>query len=748
MNHWQSIVVALGILVFGWVFYTHSFQYELEVVSAFQAPPLEVAVSKDQPLLIPLRYPEKYLAGVVMYAANKATTSLIFDLSLLDGEGREVAKKTRQIISYPQSGDPIITIYLSKHASIKSGQLVTLRLAPHRDQTAVLRATIPTDGAADPVLVFSTLHRKPVSLGTQQGALVGTALGLALLLLSLVKGRSVQQQWAGAILFICLAAFLITLPYTYRAMPWGIGDWDYHHSQAHIYQQTIREYGEVPLWNPYFCGGTAALGDPEYAVLTPAFALQYFWGVETGAGLVLLLGFIITGMGVVVLGKYLGLAPVEAALSALIVIGSSALVLKASEGHLPIIFAYMWVPWILWSWLQNKSFRCGIFLTFALLQGGIYILSYTAIALGILLFMQPNRWQSFRSALVAGLWMLGLSSWQFIPTLYWLAEYQDEAFVASTNTLMNLPDIFFGRYMHNAFVINNQVSGWHEYGAYIGYGVLILALIGTSYIRSRKVVLALIVCTVVALAISSAGPVLEPLFSLLPFIPRSNISRVVLFTLLGLGLLAGFGFKRLTAQRGWAQVMAIVLAGFICIDLASLAYPIAEQGFTVPRVNDPLPAAMYPISYTDTTHTVRQQGRDIPRAYGATLQGYGTFSFCGVVGPDSAVALPTSDQPAPFITTTTAAEAKLLSWSPNTIRLKVSALQESKVTLNVNYAPGWQTNYGEVLRDQSPLTIAIPAGEAEMKVHYQPPGLLLGIAVTVLTLLAAAARLRVRLRPQ
>ncbi len=725
MKYIQVAVAIVGIIGIGWIFFSRSFAYDTEVVQGFEAPPQKITIEHTKPLVVSLLYPEQYIFGVVLYAADEQSADTLFDVTLRDKKGVNIATKKNQYTQYRKSGDPVITVLLSRHDQIKPKQEVSLVITPRAGKVVTLR-TVESG-----TLVFSTLHTKPVSFGTKQGVLIGSALGLAILLLWLARGMRMRYQWGIAVGIIILGAFLVTLPYTYRPSAWGINDWDYHHSLSHIYQQTIRQYHELPLWNPYFCGGTAALGDPEFAVFTPYFILQYLFGVESGTGYALLFCFAITGIGVMVLGKYLGLLPFEATFASIIVLCSSALVLKASEGHTPIIFAYMWVPWVFWAWLQKRALLCGVFLALMLLQGGVYILSYTALSFIALTILRKNKLRAFRVSLFAGLWMIGLSGFQLIPTLYWLKEYQDEAFVSSTYTLNNLPDIFFGRYLHHTFILKNQVSDWHEYGAYIGYGVLLLVVLGASYYASRKTVRILLLGTVLTILVASVGPIFSSFVTHIPYIPRSNISRIILFTLLSGSLLAGFGMKRLIQLSSRAWAVPVLLAGFICIDLASLAYPIAEQGFSVPRVTDALPTLAYPIAYTPETFSIRQQGLDMPRAYAATLQGYGTSSFCNVVGPKSAVAQITTKNPhPPFITSGPDTDVKLLYWSQNTIKLSVNTKQESDIGLNANYAPGWRTSAGFIYRNKPRLTLQVPSGDREITLWYHPPGMHVGLLVS------------------
>ncbi len=619
----------------------------------------------------------------------------------------------------------------------------------HKEKIALLSNAMPEDSLQAPI-VLSIIYKEPISLGATIGIIIGTFLGISFVLLHNLPIR-ISFKWLIVYGIIILCSIATLYPYISHGGQWGINDWDYRYSLAHIYSATIKEYHQIPFWNPYICGGAAGLGDPEFSLVTPYFLLQFLLGEEMGTGISIILCFIITGLGVARLAKTLQLPPLAALLSAIIVLFSSALLLKTAEGHTTIIFAFMWIPWALFAWLtayraprpaySKWAFLCGIFLTLALLQGGIYILSYTALAFGAFIGLANNRKKACLISLFAGTWMIGLGSFQLIPTLFWLKQFPDQAFVGSTYTYARFWDIFFGRYMQGVFVLKNQLSLWHEYGAYIGYGTFACALLGISYAKQSKIVRVLILGMVITLIMSSIGPLLAPVLAYLPFIPRSNISRLVLFSILCGGILAGFGVKRVLSLRSPYHAGALlILLGFISIDLISLAYPIAEQGFVIPPITENIPRTSAPISHLSEMYEFRHQGRDVPRSYGAILKGYGTSSFCAVLGPKNSVITTAAGTIAPaYLSSSENTSVKLLSWSPNTIKFSYSSENNTVITINTNYAKGWHSSYGKINPDASLVGAELPAAlDKEVSITYTPPGIFIGAIISLSTFVFAA----------
>lgn len=741
-----SCIASASIFAIAAIFLSLSGRYDQEVIQGFDAPETQIEISPSKPLRIPLPRTDKPFAGVVLYASKDDTTGTVLRAHIEDDRGNIITKKRTQKKLFSQNNRASIQIFFDTNIIAEKKQQFFLHISPYK-------GTYHLVGTPKESPVYALLFSEPVSASSKHGIYIGTALGLSIIALYYIR-MSLKKQWVFAVVIICVYSILATVPYVFRQSQWGIFDWDYRYSLAHIYQTTIINFDQFPLWNPYICGGAAALGDPEFAFFTPSFLLQFLFGVENGTGLAITLGFIITGIGVLLLAKSLKLHPVPALVSVVIVLFGSALTLKTTEGHTTIIFAFMWVPWIFWAWVASyranaklvhrMTLLCGLFLTFALLQGGIYILSYTAVAFAALSVLVPNKLRALHVSFFAYIWMIGLGSFQLVPTLFWVYEFPDQAFVGSAYTYNNLLDIFFGRYPQNAYVLQNQLSRWHEYGAYIGYGVFAFILVGISYIRHSRIARILLIGLVTSLFVSSLGPLFEPIIKYLQFLPRSNISRLVLYTIVCGGLLAGFGVKRLySALPPIYGFIPLIIIGFICIDLLSLQYPIAEQGFSVTPVSGHITHSAYPISHITESFSIRKQGNDTPRSYAAILSGYGTSSFCSVIGPKPAVVTADIGESATkYLQTDAGTTAKLLSWTPNKIVFSYTSSKSTDISINLNSARGWKTSIGNIQYTNPLLTVRVPAGTHTVKIQYLPPGMLLGIGISLVVCVFAALSFR------
>lgn len=541
---------------------------------------------------------------------------------------------------------------------------------------------------------------------------------------------------------------------------WGISDWDYYFSVHENYRQAILKYHVFPFWNPATCGGTAGLGDPEFPVVTPTFPLELIFGVPNGLRLAIWLATAIGALGMLILGKRLGLSPWAATLAALGASFGSVNLLEIVEGH-QNIFAAMWLPWIFWAWLGSyKDYKApsgtwfkaalrsscrnqvltAIFLALTFYQGGIYLLMYTALALLTLLIFMPDRKKAFLVTLYAGVIALGLAAFKLIPTLLWLRQFQDQAYASSAFTLPYLKEILFGRYLHGTQVFAAQEEGWHEYGAYIGPVIAALAIVSLTAIR-RRLVWTLWAGALLAIFLSASGPLLKPFFDQVAFIPRSNISRIILFAIIPLSLLAGIGLDNLRAWSGrkWAPIVSLMIIFLVGFDLLSLANALSQQAFVVPPVpTEELPKlAPAPIAFTPQTFSTRVAGVDYGRSYAATLRGYGTMNYCSVIGPTSMARTIYDEKGTNNIILVKNDQAKfdVINWSPNEVRVSITTPAATEVALNSNYAKGWLVNSTPAEIVDGRVGTHVPAGTSDITFHYRSPGWLIGMIITLATLL-------------
>jgi hypothetical protein len=602
------------------------------------------------------------------------------------------------------------------------------------------------------IIAITTWKSLDISQNTKLGVIAGIIFTFGLLIIHLLPLK--KMKWVMSGVLLVLIAPLAIGGFWFSDGQLGISDWDYHFFNNHYLRQIITEHKQFPLWNPYPCGGTAGLADPEFSVLTPTFPLILLFGEEVGLRLSIYLSIIIMSLGMLLLAKRLKLSLIASLLAVIGVTYSSYYILKLVEGHIPIVFPSMWIPWVFWSWthIYNKhqenlrttlvpiiksSLLCGIFLALMFFQGGIYPLLYTGFALLIISLLISRRLHALFITASVTIWALGLSAVKLIPMILWTSQFQDQNYATSTNTLPHLAKILLGRILHTPDeIIPQQASGWHEYGAYLGYFIIVLAIISLIKIRRSRITLLLLITTLLALLLSSSGLLLEPLFDRASFLPRSNISRTIVFAVISLSLLAGFGLDIIKKLLPKLPLLPIILVGLAAIELMSLSYPLSNQAFVLPNDRPPKQPAEHPIAFTVNQHVYRYNGVDSNRAYTSAKSGYGTFSYCSPLSPKPSVFAVEHGEYTSYATLNPPnGTLEILNWSPNKITITATTTQTSKLVLNTNYAKGWYVNNKPAIDVAGRLAVKLSPGSHQIIFQYKPPGLKIGLIITTFTLL-------------
>lgn len=686
-----------------------------------------------------------YQSGIVLYATAPLWDNRQLDVRLLDATGHELAHGRHVTASYINDDTLRLSIattwfktqpkdHITAQITLHKGALLPLKL---------IKAATRQD------IALGILYPTRLSFGARQGVLVGVFIMLAVIAITLLVPP--RHHWLAVGLLLIIGSLLGLGGFWFSSDQLGIADWDYYFSLHHIYRQTILHYHQVPLWNPYTCGGTAALADPEFPIFTPTFLLELLFGIPIGLRLAIYLATIGGGLGMLALAKRMRLSVWASCLAAIGYMFSTVNLLEIVEGHVNILAA-MWLPWLWWAWLgayQAKTISprrllpLAIFFALTFLQGGLYLLLYTLLALLVVIAFAPRKKHALILTLLAGAWSLALVAIKLVPVLLWLRQFPDQTYASSAFTLPWLTDILFGRYLHGTYLVFRQASGWHEYGAYVGLSLFALSLLGLTQLRQRRAVAILVVGAVSALLLSTLGPTLKPWFDSMPWLPRSNISRVILLTVIALTLLAGFGLDWLR-RHFKTPLPTALLIGIVAIDLLSLAYPLSQQAFVLPPVVPAISPPPSPLAYTTRTFDYRAPDLHQTRDYEATKAGWGTFAYCSVLGPTKRAVTPIeSEYDAHLVTTEPSTTLAAVSkWSPNHLTVEVETTTDTLVMINTNYAAGWHVNGQPAQEHAGRLATNVPPGRHRLSFTYRAPGFTSGAVITALTILLTLLLIR------
>ena len=84
-------------------------------------------------------------------------------------------------------------------------------------------------------------------------------------------------------------------------------DWDFTAQLNWVAYASVARFHQLPLWNPYKCGGMPLLGNPQSRFMTPLFLLHLLFGPVVGAHLEIPFHLAIAWGGGYLLARALGL---------------------------------------------------------------------------------------------------------------------------------------------------------------------------------------------------------------------------------------------------------------------------------------------------------------------------------------------------------------------------------------------------------------------------------------------------------
>src|SRR6185369_12767013 len=158
--------------------------------------------------------------------------------------------------------------------------------------------------------------------------------------------RPVRESWLAVIAFSALG--LVLLHGSFRRFDYlGGKDWNAFIGQAQVELTTLRDYRQLPLWNPWRAGGQVSLAQPESMLFTPVTPLAMLVGVVPAFKLLLLPLFLLGCAGMWALGGILGLAGLPRAVPVFVFFGSSIFPLYVCGGMPSWLAGMALLPWLM-----------------------------------------------------------------------------------------------------------------------------------------------------------------------------------------------------------------------------------------------------------------------------------------------------------------------------------------------------------------------------------------------------------------
>ena len=555
---------------------------------------------------------------------------------------------------------------------------------------------------------------------------------------------------------------------TWLTEPYLIGrgqDWAYfvHHTTAAA--RTWTEFHQLPLWNPWFCGGLPALANIQTDALAPDLLLTLPFDVPVALSLRFLL-FLVLGLeGAWRYARHHALAGFGAVAAAAVFVFSGRFMMVFWDGHLPFM-TFALAPWVFLS-LERSYERIhhglvgALALTWIFLDGGAVATPLVAVMAGVIALRDtleralfptaaaPRRtwWRPAASLVFIGLVTALLAAPRLVPVMQTLIDYP---------RTWNEPEGLSVFHVSGMLFLPPQTWSYYSVGtSYVGL-LMGVAFVPAMWLRSRAMVRVLVAgLFTFDLAMGESGPLhLWDAMHLLPVVDNVRAAfRFTFFLALFVGLGGGRTLTwielwiaeriqraRVAAPTRWSRRRALAWSSGLALAVTIVVAghgPWATRAriAEIPRL-EVGPEAPGPFRQALGNRWIAQVW---PRANLGSIACFEEQYF-----PQSP-ALRGDRKSEEWLAVGTGTVERL-AWSPNAITLAVDSLAGGIVAVNQNAARGWTTDVGAIADFEGLLAVRVPAGRQLVTLRYREPHLpaLAGLSLGTLAALIAWAWLASR----
>jgi hypothetical protein len=563
--------------------------------------------------------------------------------------------------------------------------------------------------------------------------------------------------------------------------PLGLGtnDWDQHLFYYGVVLKNVVEYGQMPFWNPWYCGGNVMWQNPQVAVLSPVYPLAMIFPLQLAMKLNIVLHYWIGFAGMhLLLTRVIGITflPVVIYLATLVTAsGAPAIHLRVGHSvflpgfYLPLQLFFFFKAYKTGEWKYVAL--AGITMALMILNGGTHILPMSIAAVGcfsIVAAIARRDWRPIALATAFGAAALTYSAPKLLPVVQFVSSPQ----FSDTRNPTEKPDLVTLEMLKQTYLtptqdvggrLPMQRHGWHEYGNYIGPGSAIALLAGLIWalvitgMRQRTAEseggfgLALAITTIFLFLLSLgdfsnyAPAVLIqklPLFSSFRIPSRFSIPFLQFAT-----LTLGWAFQSAVSRYGLPKPARIAVA---IVALAASAHLIAvnranlKDVFTMAPFETRFAWNSGPSTIaTDTESSPYTLDSPMLRALMQDRAFYTCYESLQLArgaggGP-------------PVVDANPSARVRDVDFTPNRLSFSVTDGSEpARIVLNQNWAEGWKTDAGPITvgKPTELSFVMVPPGTTgRYTFTFVPPGFYVGLGVSALALIATALLWRRKLRP-
>jgi hypothetical protein len=561
------------------------------------------------------------------------------------------------------------------------------------------------------------------------------------------------RRWVPLLLVLCLLAFYLAPIWHNLGNSPGTGDAGFVWFVIEVDRTTIVEHGQLPLWNPYYCGGAPHIGSPQTGTLSPFTLPILLLGTPVGYRLGYTLGILAALLCLRAFARTLGFSEIASTVAGAGFAVCGVFAQHMGGGH------WVWIPFAFYPLLLRSLHLVlagrrehvvwgAVPLTMIIFHWPIYPMFYALVMVPIYaLFLGlqdgPRDRRRLLSALLAAGAMIALGVALAAIRLLPVAEHVTAHPRNIKDVDYTWPYELFETYglRHTARGFGNHQYVFPEFGNYIGLIGLGLMLCGAYLVVKRRRALLPILAGVVTFCLFQLGNLIPLPWWFLKKLPVYDHLRVPSrFTIIagmfmcvligvavdewGAPILGHWRSAGTRARR--VGVLVLVMAAAFLVDAVSfnrLLWPPAFSGapYTEPRA-------------ADFHQAPGNRGRMY--VYPAANQGsLNCFEETPIpISPLLRANLPADE----YLQEPDAGTVRRVHWSPNRIDLDVDLRRPATVIVNQNFGPGWRVTGGTIANEGGLLAVRVPQGHHGVTFRYLPRSVVIGGTVSLLAALGAA----------
>ncbi len=539
----------------------------------------------------------------------------------------------------------------------------------------------------------------------------------------------------------------------------GWGDWQWFHHMWEAGRIAIVRWHEAPLFDPYHCGGVPLWGNPQAQVFSPTFLLTAVpFGTTIGHKVFIVFHCLVGLAGMYAFVRHeLKCGELASTYAAILFTTSGYFAWHGAGGHATFL-AFYYAPLLLLCWRRSArdlrySAAVAALMVLTVLEGGHYPFPYFVLWLTFDLVLRlgdPGRPKMLLGAVVAGALTGLMGCWRFIPILIAISAHPHPVIDTDSLTLDEILRLLTGRDQTMPLVGHQWM--WPEYGAYVGWGALLLGAIGIGVglrdamsvrprrRRSELVIMLAGLALFTLLTEGNASPHHPwPLLQQLPFYRSIHVpSRWRLYIVFYLSLFCALAIDALERRtlkvdlrRPWHRFLAslpiLIVLGMIG-DVWSVTWPIVDR-WDGPVIAEREPAEHF---HLVTGRAYLQDYANYPSENVGTRECYDPVPW------DISPMLWLGDELPARLAPDAAGHVIDAGRTSLTMWAEVDLDEPGRVIFDQNYFPDFVSDDGEVVDDHGRLAIDVATpGAHRVLARYRPHDLPYVVSVSVVGALLA-----------